>query len=197
MSLLRPVLLAAGRSTRFEGGFKLLQDLGGAPVVLRSARALRDADLGRPLVVTGSHAPEVCGVLLRALGEEVELLPNPAYRHGMATSVALAARCVREGEGMLVALADMPLLTAADHCAVASALDADDPESVARGAVDGVPGHPVAFGSAWPRRMERLTGDRGAAALLKDRPVRLVELPEPSQIDVDTGAALERARRFL
>ena len=190
---LRPVLLAAGRSTRFQDGFKLLEPVAGEPVVVRSLRALFEAGLGRPLVVTGSRAADVTDALKAAFGDVFDAVPNPRFAEGMATSIAVAARAVPDGSPLLLALADMPLVGAALHAAVARALDPDDPGCVARARSDSQPGHPVAFGSGWLPELRLLEGDRGAAPLLKGHPVRWVEVDPATQIDVDTREALDRA----
>ena len=194
---LRPILLAAGGSTRFAGGHKLLERLAGERVVARAARPLLAPDLGRPTAILGARADEVAACLREAFGDAIELRVNERFEDGMASSLAIAARAVTHGEGMLIALADMPLLAAGHHRAVAAALDDSVASAVARGAVRGVPGHPVALGPAWPPRLEELRGDRGAGPLLRGHEAALVELPEPSQLDVDTREALERARALV
>lgn len=190
---IRPILLAAGRSSRFEGAHKLLATIDGRSVVALAARALVDAGLGRPLVVLGARAEEVGAALGRELAGSVDLVTNPEFESGMGGSIALAARLVSEGEAVLIALADMPLLPAADHRAVAEALGTE-PLAVARGRAEGRPGHPVAFGPAWRRRLAELSGDRGAASLLGDARVSWVDLDPVTQLDVDTHEALEEAR---
>ena len=193
----RPILLAAGRSSRFEDGHKLLAPLLGAPVVAHALGALIGAGLGRPLVVLGARGDAVREALDAAFAPDAfETLVNPRPAEGMGTSLALAARASL-GTPILLALGDMPCLTASDHRAVAAALDPSDPLAVARGGAVGKAGHPVAFGPGWAERLAALQGDAGAASLLRGRPVALVPLEPASQIDVDTRAALSRAGRVV
>ena len=196
-----PVLLAAGRSARFEAGHKLLAPLGGEPVIVHVLRALAGAGLGAPLVILGGEAEAVERALAAAFPPDTfDAARNSRHAEGMGTSLALAAR-LRPGLPLLVALGDMPCLRAADHAAVAAALDPDDPRAVARGTAEGeaggAPGHPVAFGPGWSDDLAALDGDRGAASLLRGRDVARVPLDPATQIDVDTRAALARAAEAL
>ncbi|MGH9115939.1 MAG: NTP transferase domain-containing protein, partial [Acidimicrobiales bacterium] len=77
-------LLAAGAGTRFGPGagaaHKLLAPWRGRPLVWWAARSVLDAGLERTWVVTG--AVDLAG----ALPEGVEVLPNPDWEAGQATS---------------------------------------------------------------------------------------------------------------
>ena len=193
-----PVLLAAGASSRFAGGHKLLAplDLGGGPrpVVAHALAALADAFGATPIVVTGARGAEVDA----ALGRPATILPNPDRGRGMGTSLALAARAVMargDGAAMLLALGDMPLVDIPTLRAVADALG-DEPDAAARAVVAGPPlrpGHPVALGPAWLPALARLTGDEGLRAVLPYGAVTPVPVPARTQIDVDTRDALASA----
>lgn len=193
----RPILLAAGRSTRFRGGHKLLAPLRGEPVVVHALRALLEAGLDPPLVVLGGESVAVEAALQEAFPRVAfEAVVNGRYAEGLGTSLALAARLCGE-RPLLVALGDMPCLSAADHRAVVAALDPSDPLAVARGSEGGVAGHPVAMGRAWPALLAGLGGDRGAGALLREAAITFVPLDPATQIDVDTREALARAEASL
>ena len=194
-----PILLAAGRSTRFEGGHKLLAPLTvdgrSMPVVAHAAAALRDAFDARPLVVLGARADE----MRAALGPSHRFVANDAHADGMGTSLAAAARAIAtDGAAgpVLIAMGDMPLVNAATILAVVAALG-PQPDAVARAVTAGTPtprpGHPVALASAWLRRMARLDGDEGLGSVLRGVPVVRVPVDPRTQIDVDTRAALARA----
>ena len=186
-----PILLAAGASSRFRGGHKLLAALDGGdgprPVVAHAAGALAEA-FGVPMVVTGARGDEVAA----ALGVKAIVLPNPDHARGMGTSLALAARAV-DGAPVLLALGDMPLVDAATHRAVAGALG-DAPGAAARAVgPDGAPGHPIALGPGWLPAMAALAGDEGLRAVLRGAAVTPVRVDPRTQIDVDTREALAAA----
>ena len=202
------ILLAAGRATRFSGGHKLLADLGGEPVVARARRALRHRAIDPVIAVLGAEASSVRAALDGVAGaRRTRFVVNARHADGMGRSIAIGIGALPEGTGAaLLALGDMPLVTAREVAALIAAHDADDPHAVTRGAVplpdreggdDRRPGHPIIFGAGWFGALRDLGGDRGAADLLKGRRVRLVPLPPDSQRDVDTREALEEARAVL
>ena len=195
-----PILLAAGGSSRFEGGHKLLAPLdlgeGPKPVAAHAYGALLAAFGQPPLVVLGARADEVRD----ALGDPPHAVVNPHHAEGMGTSLAVAAQTLRSRGGavpaVLIALADMPLLNAAVHRAVAAALG-PVPDAVARAfspSPDGPrPGHPVGLGPDWLARLARLDGDAGLRDMLRSATIVRVPVDPRSQLDVDTRDALARA----
>jgi molybdenum cofactor cytidylyltransferase len=105
------ILLAAGRSRRMGGVNKLLLQVEGMAMVRRSAQLY--LDLGMKLtVVTGSDDREVAAALA---GLDLQFIANPAADSGQHSSVRAGfAAAPLLAPGVVVALADQPLLTAAD-----------------------------------------------------------------------------------
>ncbi len=98
---------AAGRGARLDRPDtpKPLVDVGGEPMLLRTLRQLRRAGVRRVVVVTGYAAPRIRRALLSDdLGVEVELVDNPRWSDGLASSL-LAARDRFHGP-FLLAMAD-------------------------------------------------------------------------------------------
>jgi molybdenum cofactor cytidylyltransferase len=176
------LLLAAGRGTRF-GGDKLLArlasgDLAGEPVGVVALRHLRLA------------VPEVVAVIRdddRALAAELGANGARIVRcanadDGMGASLACGVQATANAKGWLVALADMPWITAATIARVAAA--------VADGALLAAPfhagerGHPVGFGAACYEALAALTGDEGAKGVVAAQRDRVV------RIDVDDAGIL-------
>lgn len=106
------ILLAAGESRRVGAANKLLLLRDGVPMVRHAARVLLASQLGEVVVVVGHDAERVT----RALdGLQVSTVRNDAYRQGQMTSVYAGLGALRrEGGGVMVCLADQPLLTAED-----------------------------------------------------------------------------------
>lgn len=104
------VLLAAGRSTRFGNANKLLQPLGGQPLILHAAKVLGALGCVRMIAVVPPDEPRL-GELLAPLG--FELLVNPAPGPEQHESLRLALMEVLTGPATaaLVCLADMPFVT--------------------------------------------------------------------------------------
>jgi CTP:molybdopterin cytidylyltransferase MocA len=177
------LLLAAGAGRRF-GGPKALAELDGQPLVLRALRLLAAAGCDPIRVVVGAAADEVGA-----------LLPDPAqavraegWETGMGASLkaGLAALSAETGPvAALVHLVDLPWVGADILARIAAGAA---PETVARAAYDGVPGHPVLLGRHWWTEIaETAQGDRGARDWLAGRPdLRLIECADlGSGRDVD------------
>ncbi|MFM5907984.1 MAG: nucleotidyltransferase family protein [Novosphingobium sp.] len=176
-------VLAAGRASRF-GADKLVQSCAGKPL----GQWALDAALGTGLPVVwiaGGPPPDFVAV---------KVIRNARADQGMATSVACAADYAR-GMGvrrLLVMLADMPLVTT-QHLQGLLALPVP-------AAFDwrGKPGSPALFGADLFAALAGLSGDRGAASVLRDDPaVRLFAVPAEVLRDVDSPDDLVLAEQAL
>ena len=180
------LVLAAGLSTRFGSGNKLLQDLAGQPVAAHVARMLIAFPFRRHLAVC--TAGPVASIY-KALGFEV--IPNPTPEAGMGSSLQLGIDVAGPGGPVLICLADMPLVSANHIAALFHALPLSPSGVVATSAVDyrGPPAvlSPDVFNG------KVFEGDQGARALLKDA---LMVPTEWDQVtDIDNEAALDKARQ--
>ncbi|MDU8942863.1 nucleotidyltransferase family protein [Ovoidimarina sediminis] len=178
------LLLAAGASRRFGAEDKLLADLGGKPLVLHAADAMRAAAFDARLAVTSSA--EVAVLL-----PDFEIAPvNPgapqsaSLRAGIRCAIAMGATRV------VVALGDMPrvppglLAEIAHHPGPACAGDG------ARRTP------PAAFPAELFESLLAATGDRGAGALLADLPESAVIATAPETlIDIDRPEDLARLQK--
>ena len=112
MTTVCAILLAAGESRRMGELNKLELPVAGVPLLRRSAETLLASRLQEVVVVLGHHS-DASRRLLEGL--PLTLVDNEHYREGQMTSVyrgldALAGAC----DGLMVCLADQPLLTPAD-----------------------------------------------------------------------------------
>ncbi len=179
-------VLAAGRGIRF-GGHKLETPCAGKPLGRWALDAVEAAGLGRGMIVTGPD-----GV---AFAEGWDALVNPDPAAGLGSSLALAARKARaEGAGsLLVLLADMPLVTAAYLRELARCTP-----PVATRYPGWSYGVPAVLDPALIEDASRLTGDRGAGALLTAVPGIAFRTPDPAMLrDVDTPEDLAEVERQL
>ena len=165
-------LLAAGGATRFGGG-KLDADCAGKPLgrwALEAALALPHERLA---VVVGAPAPE--------FARGCELLVNERAAEGLGTSAALAARWASGSDELLILLADMPLVSAAT---LRTLVEAAAPAAVVY--PGNRPGAPALFPAALFPALQALTGDSGAAQVLRGLAnVTLVDTPAAELRDVD------------
>jgi molybdenum cofactor cytidylyltransferase len=180
-------LLAAGGATRFGGG-KLDADCGGKPLGRWALETARKVPHERLAVVVGEPSPD--------FARGCELLVNGRAGEGLGTSAALAAHWAAGSDALLIMLADMPLVS---RETLRKLLAADGPAAVAY--PGGKPGAPACFPAALFPALEALTGDNGAAQLLRGlAQVRMIETPPEELRDVDRPedladvAAILRAR---
>lgn len=167
-------ILAAGGATRFGGG-KLDALLAGKPLGCWALDAALAVPHDRLAVVVGDPMP----AFARASG--CELLINPRAAEGLGTSAALAARWAAGSDALLLMLADMPLVSRATLDKLAAT---PGPAAVAYPV--GKPGAPACFPAALFPALEALTGDIGAALVLRGLPnVSLLEVPAHELRDVD------------
>lgn len=139
--------------------------------------------MGRTWVVTG--AVDLSGVVPAG----AEVLPNPDWLEGQATSLQAAVRAARRDglEAIVVGLADQPGVTADAWRSVAAC---DAPIAVAT--YDGSRRNPVRLSSGvWD--LLPTHGDQGARVLIRERPDLVSEVPcHGDPTDIDTREDFDR-----
>lgn len=105
------IVLAAGLSRRMGEANKLLMEQGGVPLVRRTVQHYR-ACSDRVTVVTGHDAAKVRAALE---GLDVTCVRNPDYASGRQSSARFGlGRAMLDRDGVMIGLADQPLLEASD-----------------------------------------------------------------------------------
>ena len=119
MSTVSGVLLAAGESRRMGGANKLSLPVNGETLLRRTVLTLLASQLDELVVVLGHRADEAQALLY---GLNVRTALNADYREGQMSSVhrGLAALS-RPCDGVMICLADLPLLSARDVDALIAA----------------------------------------------------------------------------
>ncbi|MCA8868988.1 MAG: nucleotidyltransferase family protein [Rhodobacteraceae bacterium] len=181
------LLLAAGQSSRMGTADKLLQTIRDQPLLGRVARMCLDAGVAKVAAVLRPGDDRRRAVLPAG----VEIVENPEFAEGMASSIRAGLKAVaRDTRAVVVVLADMPDVSASDIRALVAAFDPDQGKTICRAmTVDGAPGNPVLFGREHFADLAALRGDKGANAFLKANPgaTRLVPTHgENARTDLDT-----------
>jgi molybdenum cofactor cytidylyltransferase len=94
------------------GEHKLLLPLGGEPLVRRVAREVLNAGFEDVVVVAGYEHERVVAAVE---GLQVRCVVNREYATGMGSSFRTAVAALADSAAAMFALADQPLLTAADY----------------------------------------------------------------------------------
>lgn len=177
MSLPVVLVLASGRGERFAAsggsGSKLQALLGGVPVLQRTLDAVQASGLAWHL----------------------EAAPHP----GMGDSIAAAVRATRAAAGWLVLPGDLPLVLPETLRAVAAALAT---HAVVVPRYRGQRGHPVGFSAGCGEALAALSGEQGAAAIVRAEAaagrVCVLEVDDAGiAADIDTTADLARAEALI
>ncbi len=182
------VLLAAGRSERFGDADKLQEMFLGQPLAFHVVTALEDMPFKARFAVCSNTA-------LDFASRGYIVVQNGAPEDGMSGSVVLGVAAARASgcAGVVVALADMPRVTAAHIYRLLDA--ADGPDSVVASSNGVHPTPPAVFGTGQFDTLMQLKGDAGARDLI--RAGRRVIAPEAELLDIDRPEDLERLRALI
>lgn len=188
------VVLAAGLSTRM-GRNKLLLNFKGRPLIARVVDTLLASKIDEVIVVLGH---EIEKVRTELQGKPVRLVHNPDYREGLSTSVRTGVDAVsQEADGIMICLADQPLLEPADVNRIVAAFA--DAKKVNKSIV--VPffkeerGNPVILDASLKVAILGIVGDVGCKGVIKRYPeqVYALEMENDHVVrDVDDVQAYER-----
>jgi molybdenum cofactor cytidylyltransferase len=169
------------------GAHKLLSEFDGIPLVRRAALCALAADTDAVVVVTGHRHAEIEDALS---GLDIAIVENPDYLSGMAGSLMTGLRMpsVTQAAGMLVMLADMPGVTAADLNVLIKAFKATSCQAIVRAVSGGKRGNPVILPQLLYNAVMQLAGDTGARHLIETSGLSIVEVEigEAAHVDVDT-----------
>lgn len=180
-------VLAAGQSRRFGEQDKLRAIFRGKPVGLHVTDTLSRIAADMRVVVTSS-LDHVCKQGWETAGFSV--VKNPSADEGMGTSVAVAARLARRAgaDALLIALADMPLVTREHYLALIENGQKGGAQAVFASSNGQVNMPPALFGCDHFDALCELSGDQGARALLRD--AQAIDCPPEWLVDIDTPEAL-------
>jgi molybdenum cofactor cytidylyltransferase len=193
--MLSAIVLAAGMSTRM-GQNKLLLDFKDKPLIAHAVDTLLASEIDEVVVVLGNEADKVQEKLR---GRPVRLVENPDFRDGLSTSVQAGVNAVsRQADGIMVYLADLPLLEPADVNRILRAFA--HAKAVRKSIVipffDGQRGNPVLLDSSYREEILGVVGDIGCKGVIKRYPdqVFVVEMESDHVIrDMDTMEEYEAA----
>ena len=188
------MILAAGASSRFEDGDKLLADLDGKTVVSHAASVLSGQPIVRRIAIVGLGQSER-GRELAKVGWS--LVENPNASDGQGTSVSAAMDHLQNMAGIesaLILLGDMPSVPDQHLLNLRAAMTPGVPAVLSR--AGDVVAPPVLVAREVFPKLQGLTGDRGGRALLEGLPgARIVDFEADHHgLDVDRRSDLAAIR---
>lgn len=186
------VVLAAGTSTRFETGNKLLTPVDGTPIVRQVATTACEAALDDVVAVTGHEADAVAAALD---GLPLSTLHNEEYADGQSTSVRCGIAYARDADWDAAAflLGDMPFVRSETVTQLCSEYRGGA-GSIVVPRYEGKRGNPVLFGEQHFGTLADISGDRGGRELIMEHDdTQFVETDDPGVLqDIDSEADLHK-----
>ncbi|MEO8575118.1 MAG: nucleotidyltransferase family protein [Gemmatimonadales bacterium] len=176
------IILAAGGSTRF-GASKQLHRYAGEPLVRRAVAAVLSAGIEEVIVVVGSGADEVSRMLDDM--PDVRMVANAQWDTGIASSIKAGITATNQAEGVLITLADQPLI---DSTALGHLIELfDETHRIIASKYADTIGVPAVFGVEHFEALKSLTGDHGAGLWIRQRIAEVTVVPlDAAAIDIDT-----------
>lgn len=189
------IVLAAGRSSRMAGATKLLEPIGGEPIVRRVAGTALKSGADPVIVVTGFDAARIAEAVHDL---KVSIVHNPAFAEGLSSSLRAGLGALPPAsDGALILLGDMPEIESSDLAALMAVFAAKDRQAICVPVRHGRRGNPVLWGAAHFAEMMSLSGDVGAKPLMARHGEHVTEVPARSNgifADVDTPSDLARLK---
>lgn len=181
------ILLAAGRSERFGQADKLQEPFLGQPLAFHVVTALEDAPFRTRFAVCSNTA-------LDFAGRGYTVLHNADPDQGMSSSLKLGVAAAQAigCDAVIVALADMPRVTASHIYRLLDAAEGKGRDAVVASSNGVHPTPPALFGADRFAALLQTEGDEGARAMI--RAGRHVIAPEAELLDIDRPEDLERLR---
>jgi molybdenum cofactor cytidylyltransferase len=192
--MLAGILLAAGESKRMEGAFKPLLKWGTRTVISECVHQLRNSKLDEIFVVLGHREFDIRA---RLAGAGVQYAINEDYQKGMLSSIKTGwTQLAPDTDGVLIALVDQPMVTAAIINQVIDAFN-EGKKPIIIPTYQGKPGHPIMLSTEFEEELMQLPEDEplGLKALIDRHRDEVLEVPVASPTileDIDRPADYER-----
>ena len=177
------LIMAAGESRRF-GSCKLLADIDGTPMLQRSIELAQSTNASYIRIVTGRWHPEIKQAQTSGLIDDIDLIYNPDWQQGLGSSIAT-------GVSQIASLCDEVLVLLADQVSV-SGEDIerlrirDDKNQIACARYSQTLGPPAIFPAQFFPELEKLSGDKGAKAMLAELTAMECQIDIPNAaFDID------------
>ncbi len=186
------IVLAAGLSSRMEGGHKLLMPMDGETIFERSLKSIIEADFSEIIVVLGKEAERIENLIPK--DDRLRMVKNTIFEQGMTSSIQTGITKAT-GDVYVICLADMPFLTAADHNQLMYRFREENGKNILVPLCHGQKGNPVFFASDYRKEILEHTDPNGCSQLVK-RNSEKVDFFETNNLsftlDIDTQTDLDK-----
>ncbi|HIF82680.1 MAG TPA: nucleotidyltransferase family protein [Candidatus Marinimicrobia bacterium] len=182
------LILAAGGSSRMGDENKLMIPFQGKPMLNHVVNASLNSNLTQTFVVVGHQSSEIKNLIQ---SDNIQCLENEQWEMGMASSIVAGISQLKQFDGFLILLGDMPLVTPE---LINEIIVHGSADKIVIPIKDGLHGNPVFFGSKFRDELLTLYGDSGAKKVIQDNLSSMIKIEIQSNIifkDYDTKESLE------
>ena len=182
------LILAAGGSSRMGDQNKLMMPFQGKPMLNHVVNASLNSNLTQTFVVVGHQSSEIKNLVQ---SDDIQCVENEQWETGMASSIVAGISQLKQFDGFLILLGDMPLVTPK---LINEIIFHGSADKIVIPIKDGLHGNPVFFGSKFWNEITALSGDNGAKIVIQNNLSSLIKIEIQSNIifkDYDTKESLE------
>jgi len=182
------LILAAGGSSRMGDENKLMMPFQGKPMLNHVVNASLNSNLTQTFVVVGHQSSEIKNLVQ---SDDIQCVENEQWETGMASSIVAGISQLKQFDGFLILLGDMPLVTPE---LINEIIFHGSADKIVIPIKDGLHGNPVFFGSKFRDELLTLYGDSGAKKVIQDNLSSMIKIEIQSNIifkDYDTKESLE------
>jgi len=182
------LILAAGGSSRMGDQNKLMMPFQGKPMLNHVVNASLNSNLTQTFVVVGHQSSEIKNLVQ---SDDIQCVENEQWETGMASSIVAGISQLKQLDGFLILLGDMPLVTPE---LINEIIFHGSADKIVIPIKDGLHGNPVFFGSKFRDELLTLYGDSGAKKVIQDNLSSMIKIKIQSNTifkDYDTKESLE------
>ena len=182
------LILAAGGSSRMGDQNKLMMPFQGKPMLNHVVNASLNSNLTQTFVVVGHQSSEIKNLVQ---SDDIQCVENEQWETGMASSIVAGISQLKQFDGFLILLGDMPLVTPE---LINEIIFHGSADKIVIPIKDGLHGNPVFFGSKFRDELLTLYGDNGAKKVIQDNLLSMIKIEIQSNTifkDYDTKESLE------
>ena len=179
------IMLAAGNSRRF-GSNKLLYEIDGVPMYLRTLKKLQQAarEFKNCEIIVVTQYEEIAA---KAQESGARVLINPHPEHGISSSMQIGLAAAQESSACLFTVSDQPWLTTETIVNLVHKFQSEQ-KGMACTILNNKTGNPCIFSRKYYQELQEITGDKGGKQIINRHPedVAYLEIEDAKElVDVD------------
>ena len=180
------IMLAAGNSRRF-GSNKLLYEIDGVPMYLRTLYKLQKAasELGNCEIIVVTQYEEIAA---KAQESGARVLINPHPERGISSSMQIGLAAAKESSACLFTVSDQPWLTTETIVELVHKFLSEH-KGMACTLLNNKTGNPCIFSRKYYQELQEIIGDKGGKQIINRHPddVVYLEIKDARElVDIDT-----------